>query len=1380
MNSIDHVLLASLDLVFAQDPEGRFIYINEVTARAFGSDRHLLIGQHLIHTDLPPDIIQQLSADHHEIFTSSRPTRGELNLPMFYQDTVKDYEYTFSPVQGRQGTTEAAVFIAKDITERKRAEMALQASEAKYRSLFEAASDIILILDASDYQILNANWAAARKLGYSRQELLLLSIHGIEAQVDEARRVQIIERLEVSGEIIYEDSYRRKNGSTFPVEISAQLIEYEEQLCLQCFVRDITERKRVEKALQQQQQQIESVATNVPGVIYRAMLHLDGRISLSYISQGEECLSGYSSAEMMENPQLLLESIYPEDRLFIAEQLEFYQRSLQPWDLEYRILNRQGKIIWVRDIARFSRNEVDDVVVDGVVLDISDRKAAQLALERQLGQERLLRQVIEQIHQSLDLQTILQTAAEMTLTHLQVERVFISRFNPDWSTIIQVQAVSHADLTIVNPNLISSPCVAGHYIEWYQQGQIMYTADIYHADYSPAFLEFLAQYQVRSHLAVPIMMPHIQTDDQTTWLWGLLIAHQCSQPREWQPDEIELMKQLATQTGIAIHQSELHHRLQVELQERTRAEAEVRTLNAELEQRVIERTFALQFANQDLEREIKNRIQYEETLRRYERIVSATQDAISLVDRNYIYQVVNRTYCNKYQREIEEIIGHSVVELLGNDTFEQVVRPYLDRCLAGEVVQYEAWFNYVTIGPCYMSVSYSPYLEQDGSISGVVASIRDITALKQTEEALAESERKLRKLMDAVPGVIYEYRKAVDGVEGFTAISQGIEALYEISSEEALSNVQLMEAIVVDADRPRLRAEIDRSAQELDRWTLEFQIQTPQGNLKWVLGRAVLHQANDGDIIWNGILLDVSDRKQAEEALRQSERRYATLTENAPVGIFRFDASGQCVYVNPSWCRMTGRSPGEGYGDAWVQILHPEDRDRLLSSWAQAFAQKSAFRNEGRHLLPDGRINWFDCQMVPETDEQGNLTGYIGIVSDITTRKQAELALQASEARYRQSEERFRLLFENAPIGIVVLEPPDFTLKYTNLFFQNLLGYTAEELEVMSYEDFTHPNDIVIEAPLIQQCRECDRTYYQLEKRYIRKDQLEIWVNLVVVAVKSNIGEIQLCICIVEDITAQKRSETARQIAEDALLQAEARQRTILEAIPDLISLFSADGTLLDVVRNEPTLNLTSKPKQFIGRNLMEILPQDLAIRQVQGIQRALATRELQIFEQQIRMNNHTRYEEVRIIPVDHNTTLRIVRDISDRKTLEESLRRSQITLKDILDNIDISIVRFCIFSRHQVEIEFVSAGCEAVFGYTADEMMNNPTLWLSRIVPEDLEMVVQPSWQRVCEVGTDMIVYRFRHKNNQICYIKSRVIAYRDDVQDCWFITALETVSLH
>jgi len=133
---------------------------------------------------------------------------------------------------------------------------------------------------------------------------------------------------------------------------------------------------------------------------------------------------------------------------------------------------------------------------------------------------------------------------------------------------------------------------------------------------------------------------------------------------------------------------------------------------------------------------------------------------------------------------------------------------------------------------------------------------------------------------------------------------------------------------------------------------------------------------------------------QARQALRQSERHYETLARISPVGIFRTDAAGATTYVNPAWCAISGLPSEKALGDGWMEAVHPEDRPRLRQEWQDSTQRGAPSFSDYRFLRPDGSLAWVMGQAVPEVDAEGRLLGYVGTITDITERKQAEESIR--------------------------------------------------------------------------------------------------------------------------------------------------------------------------------------------------------------------------------------------------------------------------------------------------------------------------------------------------------------------------------------------------
>ncbi|MBI4563868.1 MAG: PAS domain S-box protein [Planctomycetes bacterium] len=135
---------------------------------------------------------------------------------------------------------------------------------------------------------------------------------------------------------------------------------------------------------------------------------------------------------------------------------------------------------------------------------------------------------------------------------------------------------------------------------------------------------------------------------------------------------------------------------------------------------------------------------------------------------------------------------------------------------------------------------------------------------------------------------------------------------------------------------------------------------------------------------------EVTGRKVAEAALRESEKRYETLARMSPVGIFRAGADGRCVHVNERWCRITGFGPDEAKDDGWMASIHPEDRERVVAEWRRSVKNRSPFELEYRFRRPDGGVSWVFSQVVAEADPSGQVEGYVAAITDITEKRRLE------------------------------------------------------------------------------------------------------------------------------------------------------------------------------------------------------------------------------------------------------------------------------------------------------------------------------------------------------------------------------------------------------
>ncbi len=232
---------------------------------------------------------------------------------------------------------------------------------------------------------------------------------------------------------------------------------------------------------------------------------------------------------------------------------------------------------------------------------------------------------------------------------------------------------------------------------------------------------------------------------------------------------------------------------------------------------------------------------------------------------------------------------------------------------------------------------------------------------------------------------------------------------------------------------------------------------------------------------------ELTRRKQSEKSLQEQEELFRVLVTSAPVGIFQTDAEGNFLYVNQCWQEITGLSLAEALGKGWSQALHPEDRDLVVNEWYDAAPAGREFNLEYRFRKPQGQTTWVSGRAVPLYNETGAIAGYLGTITDINGRKQAELALQDSEAQLRNA-------LEAADLGTWIWEMETDTIILSE-YTQSILGYTSGEFPgtLEAVLDCIHPDDRFSIEQKIQQVFS-QGGLYELEQRIVRQDGSIGWI----------------------------------------------------------------------------------------------------------------------------------------------------------------------------------------------------------------------------------------------------------------------------------------------
>lgn len=424
-----------------------------------------------------------------------------------------------------------------------------------------------------------------------------------------------------------------------------------------------------------------------------------------------------------------------------------------------------------------------------------------------------------------------------------------------------------------------------------------------------------------------------------------------------------------------------------------------------------------------------------------------------------------------------------------------------------------------------IEASCAPIKLADGAPLGVVLVIRDNTERKRAEEERQENEERLRLALSAATMGIWEWNLQDNSVYWSP------ECYQLVGLDHFDSSLTAFRALVHPEDLPSLTAVIKRAIETKTIFTAEFRVNLPDGRVRWFtnLGRA-RYSAQDEPLRVIGTSQDITERKQAEAALRESELRFRTLAETATDVIITIDDQGEIIFVNLAVEKVFGYPAKDLLGQD-LTLLMPEYL-RELHRLGLARYQQTGVRHmpwEGLELPGLHR----DGHKIPLELSFGEFTRggqryFTGIVRDITERKRAEEEL-------RESERHFRALFEGAGVGNVECDALTGQFLRVNQKMCELTGYSAEELLLRNFSDITFPADRLVTLADYQRFIAQEVSTYAVEKRYVRKDGTLAWVSVTSSLLLDEAGLPWRTVAAIQDITARKRFEAALQISEERL-----------------------------------------------------------------------------------------------------------------------------------------------------------------------------------------------------------------------------------------------------
>jgi len=573
---------------------------------------------------------------------------------------------------------------------------------------------------------------------------------------------------------------------------------------------------------------------------------------------------------------------------------------------------------------------------------------------------------------------------------------------------------------------------------------------------------------------------------------------------------------------------------------------------------------------------------------------------------------------------------------------------------------------------------------------------REVEFRKRTEKALRESQGRLQKLAVNIPGVIYQLMQSSDGTFNFEYISYACRDIYEFEIEEILKNPNLCFDQNHPDDRQYLEQKICESARSLEPFAFEWRICTPSGQLKWLQSNSRPEMCDNGDIVWYGVLFDISDRKQAEietasakaalERQVQRELLIAKITQEIrsslqPEKIFQTAATqiGQAFRVNRCLIHTYVTTPQVDLPLA-AEYLEPECasiRNVLVPIWGNPHVVQM--------MIQDRAIASDNVYSEPLLQAAESICRVVGLKS--------MLAIRTS--------------YQGRANGAICLHQCDREREWTSDEI-DLLEAVADQVGIA-----------IAQAKLI------DREKNRLQQLDLQNQQLQAEIR-------------------------------TRIRAEQALEESEAELRAIFAAMTDIVLVRNAEGRCIKIAPTSAT-NLVKPPSEMINRTAHEVLPEPMADLVLNTIQQVLKTKQSINVEYSYTVGEREVWLDAKVSVLSQDSVIMVARDISDavaaatqRKQAESALRESQHFIQAIADSNPNLLYVYDLIEQRNV---YCNRQIAVMLGYTTQEIQDMGTAMMSMLLnPDDLPEFFE-SVQKVERAKDGDVIecqYRMKHKNGE------------------------------
>ncbi|MDY6806113.1 MAG: PAS domain S-box protein [Cyanobacteriota bacterium] len=1295
-----------------------------------------------------------------------------ITKPFQIEEVLARIETQLNIVRLQRQLLEENSILQEEIVSRQQAQEELSNQHRLNRSIFSTAQVGICVTDDGG-RFVQVNPAYANIYGFSPEELTgqLFTIHFPELSLSsKSKLIKQYKDFLITGKYDSgEYQVRRKNGESLIVYIGRGCFERHDGKCfVVTTILDVTDSRRVEEEKSRLIASLQESQANLAEAQKIARIgNWEYDVFAGRFTWSEELfrIFGREKEEGEFTYPEFIQLVSPEDRDLWQKTFEESIALGTCYQFDFGIARPNGKLRNIETRGKAILNEEGKTCkIFGTAMDITERKQAELALEKELHHSNLLREITEEIRSQLDVQQIFETAAAKIGEAFDVSCCFIYKYisEPE-SKLIVVGEYLFAE-SKSRRNFEISVKDNPHALFVLSQDLGVASTDVYAEPLLEDLHDFCGKFELKSLLAARTSYKGEPN--------GLIGLHQCDRNRDWTREETELLEAIAAQLGIAIAGAQL-------LEDEKQASS------------------ALDKQNLQLQKEIRDRQRAEIALKqseqKYRALVEASQDTIWSVDAEGKYTFVNPA--------VKKIYGYSEAEMLGRPWTDFAApesvgkdREAFQRILlnGGPIFQYET----VSIGkdgrPIDIMVNAIAILDESCKIVGATGTASDITRRKNMEEALRDSETRYRELVESQDRVLVS-RWHPDTT--LTFVNQSYCRFFGKPSEELIGK-KFIELLKDEQTEAQVKEFLRTALKGRHPETLEHIMVSAAGDRRWFNWTVQPLVDGKGRLVEvQSFGIDVTEQKRRQEALhlivqgtayeKGTELFRSCVRNLARVLQVRYAVVCECSGETKTRVRSLAFWQGETWGDNIEYDLEATDCADVIPG------NTCYYRNPVQGIFPEDEelvgLNARSYLGIPLVDSVGNILGHLAvmdvkpmdanpeyesILKIFAARAGSELERQQIDSVLQRRAERDRLASRisrqfidaevDSAIDFALQAVGEFTsgdrcyiFKYdpSGSFFSNTHEWCAPGMEPfidklqeipVTAHPWLHRQLMLGEAVVIPRVKdlppEAAEEKAELERQSIRSmimvpaiygSHLVGSIGLDAVKKRKDWTEEELGLLqLVGEIIA---ISLARYQAETALRESKLFIQRIAEASPNILYLYDAIEER-HIYTNHETANIlgySQEQIQEMGSDLMRQIthPEDFARKTSEYMEEISRASEGEILELEYRMLDakgewrtlisresvFSRTAEGKVKQIIGTAT-----DISDRKRAREALQRSNSRYENLAANIPGTIYQFMRQPNGKCSFPYLSPACKELFGVSPLSVRQDASLLLSRAHPED------------------------------------------------------------